>query len=250
MRAESMSRSLTMVLGMALGAWALSLAVMPSTVGAGGYEAIAVEDGGGIAGVVRVSKPPPALPPLEVFKNKQVCGETVPNEALVLGPDGAVRYAVVHLQGIARGRAPEAEAVNVIDNRVCRFVPHVVAASVGHWLVFKNSDPVLHNSDARLGKKTLFNIAIPPGREPRRPLVEPGLVRITCDVRHTWMEAYVFVAEHPYHAVTDASGEYEIRGIPPGRHTLRVWHERLGEQQKEVEVHAGKITTLDFDLGS
>jgi plastocyanin len=229
--------------------WALVSVMAPASPGlASDYETIDVPDGGTIAGTVRVSKPPKPLPPLEVFKNKAACGATVPNDALVIGEDGAVRYAVVHLQGIARGRAPEAEALNVIDNRNCRFVPHVVTASVGQWLVFKNSDPVLHNADARIGTKPLFNVAITPGREVRRPLVEPGLVKINCDVRHTWMEAYVFVAVHPYHTVTDASGEYEIRDIPPGRYTVRVWHERLGEQQKEVEVHAGKMAPLNFDL--
>jgi plastocyanin len=227
----------------------VSLVMPASPATAGEYTAVAVPDGGAIGGAVRVSNPPASLPPLEVFKNKAVCGETVPNDALLIGKDGGVRYTVVHLQGISRGRAPEAEAINVIDNRDCRFVPRVVTASVGQWLVFRNSDPVLHNADARIGAKPLFNIAITPGGEVRRPLVEPGLVKINCDVRHTWMEAYAFVAEHPYHTVTDASGEYEIRDIPPGRYTVRVWHERLGEQQKEVEVHAGKMAPLDFDLG-
>lgn len=224
------------------------LTMTATAVGAAGYEATSLTTFGGITGVVRASKPPPPLPPLEVFKNKQTCGETVLDDSLVVTADGAVRYAVVNLEGVARGLAPEAESVTVIDNVACRFVPHVASASVGQWLLFRNSDPILHNADGRLGEKTVFNVGLPKGREVRRPLVEPGLLEITCDVRHTWMKAYVFVAEHPYHAVTDASGTYEISGIPPGRQTVHVWHERLGELREEVNVEAGKVATLDFDL--
>jgi hypothetical protein len=214
-----------------------------------GYEAVAVGDGGGVAGVVRVAKPlPPRLPPLEVFKSKEVCGETVPDDALVVAPDGALRYAVVSLEGIDRGLAPEAETVTVIDNVGCSFVPRVVSASVGQWLLFRNSDPILHNADGRMQGRTVFNVGLPKGREVRRPLVEPGIIEIGCDVRHTWMKAWVFVAVHPYHAVTDSEGAYEIRGVPPGHYVVRVWHERLGEHRKEVDVEAGKIAPLDFEL--
>jgi hypothetical protein len=228
---------------------ALAVPLVAQSAAAAGYESVAVSNGGSIVGVVRVAKPLPSPPPpLEVFKNKAVCGATVPNETLVIAADGALRYAVVALEGITRGRAPEPEAFTVIDNVDCRFVPHVASASVGQWLIFRNSDPILHNADGRLGRTTLFNVGLPKGREVRRPLVEPGLVEITCDVRHTWMKAYVFVAEHPYHAVTDIEGAYEIRDVPPGRHAVRVWHERLGEQHKEANVEGGKLTILDFEL--
>jgi plastocyanin len=226
----------------------LALALVTPTVGASAYEAIAVDAGGEIVGVVRATKAPPAPPPLPVFKNSDVCGATVTDDSLVIGPGGTLRYAIVTLEDIARGQAPEAEAVTVIDNVDCRFVPHVATASVGQWLLFRNSDPILHNADGRLGKRTLFNVALPTGREVRRPLVEPGLVEITCDVRHTWMKAYVFVASHPYHAVTDAAGAYVIGSVPAGTYNARVWHERLGEQRQEVHVEPSKTTTLDFDL--
>ena len=72
--------------------------LLASRASAVGYEAVAVPDGGTIAGVVRVAAPLPApLPPLDVFKNKTVCGDTVPSEALVVAADGALRYAVVTL---------------------------------------------------------------------------------------------------------------------------------------------------------
>jgi hypothetical protein len=216
---------------------------------ASAYEAMEVKEGGKIAGVVKVAGEVGERKPLRVFKYKEVCGEQVADESLVVGPEKGLRYAVVTLEGIARGKAVEREVVNMLDNQACRFVPHVQAASTGQWLELRNSDPILHNADARLDtKRTLFNVALPPGRETRKPLAYPGIIQVTCDVRHTWMDAYIVVSEHPYYAVTDLYGEYELREVPPGTYKLRVWHEVLGMQEKEVRVEAGKEVEVNFAL--
>jgi len=169
----------------------------------------------------------------------------VVDDRLVVGPDGGVRYAVVTVEGVKGGALPERDVTHVLDNRGCRFQPHVQVAEVGQWLEIRNSDPILHNADARLGADTLFNLALPPGRRVRRPLARPGRIALTCDVRHTWMSAFVVVADHPYHSVTDAYGAYEIRDLPPGRYTLRVWHEELGALEQEIDIEAGKSTTAE-----
>ena len=200
---------------------------------------------GTLAGTVRLAGPPPARPPLPVYKSHQVCGDSVPDERLVVGPGGGLRYAVVTVEGVRGGKKPEREATIVLDNRACRFQPHVQAAEVGQWLDIRNSDPILHNADARLGKDTLFNVALPPDRHVRKPLARAGLVAFTCDVRHTWMSAFIAVAEHPYHTVTDAEGAYEIRDLPPGTYTVRVWHEELGTQERPVTITAGETATLE-----
>src|SRR5262249_5203855 len=150
------------------------------------------------------------------------------DDRLVIGPGGGLRYAVVTLEGVQGGRKPERDTSHVLNNLACRFDPHVQVAEVGQSLDVRNGDPVLHNADARIGTDTLFNVALPPGASVREPLNRPGLVAITCDVRHTWMSAFVVVTDHPYHGVTDAYGEYELRDVPPGTYTLRVWHEQLG----------------------
>ena len=204
---------------------------------------------GSVSGTVRLSGTVAARPALEVFKNKEVCG-TVPDDRLVVGPDGGVRYAVVTIEGVRGGKKPERDATLVLDNRGCRFEPHVQTAEVGQWLELRNSDPVLHNADARLGQETLFNVALTPGRQVRKPLARAGLVGITCDVRHTWMSAFVAVADHPYHTVTDAYGAFEIRDVPPGTYTVRVWHETLGTREQQVTVAAGSTVTADVTYAS
>ena len=206
---------------------------------------------GSVAGTVRVSDPLPRPPAaLPVFKNKEVCGDSVPDDRLLIGPGGGVRYAVVTIEGVRGGKKPERDLTVALDNRGCRFEPHVQTAEVGQWLDLRNSDPVLHNADARLGQDTLFNVALTPGREIRKPLARPGLVAITCDVRHTWMNAFVAVTDHPYHTVTDAYGAFEIRDVPPGTYTIRVWHETLGTREQQVTVAAGDTATADVAYAS
>jgi plastocyanin len=234
--------------GFAVAGWVLAAAVLG---GATMPPAVSAADStGSVTGTVRLAGTPPARPGLQVFKHHEVCGDSVPDDRLVVGPGGGVRYAVVTVEGVTGGKKPERDATIVLDNRGCRFQPHVLTAEVGQWLELKNSDPVLHNADARLGQETLFNVALTPGHELRKPLARPGLVAITCDVRHTWMSAFIDVADHPYHTVTDAYGAYDIRDLPPGTYKLRVWHEGLGTQEKPVTITAGESATVDVTFSN
>jgi hypothetical protein len=205
----------------------------------------AATEGGVVKGIVRLDGAPPARPLLEVFKHREVCGEGVPDDRLIVGPGGGLRYGVVTVEGVRGGKKPEQEIAIPLDNHGCRFVPHVQVAELGQWLELHNTDPVLHNADARIHGETIFNAALPPDRHVRKPLARPGLVAITCDI-HTWMSAFVSVADHPYHTVTDTYGAYEIGDLPAGTYTLRVWHEELGTQERPVTIEPGKTTTIDI----
>jgi plastocyanin len=211
------------------------------------YEEIAVVNGGTIKGSVKLAGKFTKPPPLDITKFKEVCRD-VPNETLVIGPGQGIRYAVVSLEGIARGQAVERETIHELDNSKCRFVPHVVAASVGQFLLFKNSDPILHTAHALFQDgQPQFNVGLYPGRVSRKPLLSAGILKIQCEV-HLWMSAYVVVTEHPYHAVTDIYGDYQIRDVPPGVYRLKLWHESLGTQERQVEVKAGGVSEVDFTL--
>ena len=209
------------------------------------YDEITVANGGTIRGSVKVEGKIPKLPPLQITKYKEVCKD-VPNENLIVGPGQGLRYAVVTLEGITKGKAVEKEAQHELDNVRCRFVPHVLAASVGQFLVMKNTDPILHTVHAFFTNgQPQFNVGLYPGRTSRKPLISPGVVKIRCEV-HPWMSAYLVVTEHPYHAVTDAYGEYLITDVPAGSYKLKVWHESLGSEEKSVEVKAGASSNIDF----
>jgi hypothetical protein len=62
------------------------------------------------------------------------------------------------------------------------------------------------------------------------------------------MLAFVVVVPTPYFAVTDATGAFEIKGVPAGKYTLVVWHEKKDGLEQEVTVPAGKPLKLDLVL--
>jgi plastocyanin len=224
-------------------------AVLAWSAMAPAYDEITVTNGGTVRGTVKFDGSPPKLPALQITKYKEVCRD-VPNESLVLGTGKGIRYAVVTLEGISKGKAVEKEVVHEIDNIKCRFVPHVIAASVGQFVLFKNSDPILHTAHAYFtANQPQFNIGLYPGRVSRKPLVAPGVAKIICEV-HPWMSAYIVVTDHPYQAVTDLYGEYLINDVPPGSYRVKIWHEMLGTEEKPVEVKAGAATVIDFILNA
>ena len=212
---------------------------------AAAYDEITVSNGATIRGSVKIEGKVPNLPPLQISKYKEVCKD-VPNENLVVGPGQGLRYAVVTLEGITKGKAVEKEAQHELDNVKCRFVPHVQVASVGQFVLMKNTDPILHTAHAFfVNGQPQFNVGLYPGRVSRKPLVTPGVVKILCEV-HPWMSAYLVVTDHPYQAVTDAYGEYLINDVPAGTYKVKVWHESLGSDEKSVEVKAGDSRNVDF----
>jgi hypothetical protein len=133
------------------------------------------------------------------------------------------------------------------------YEPHVLAVQVGQPMVIRNDDPFLHNVHAQSNVNPPFNFGQPnkdPGK-PIDPMKAPEQFRVKCDV-HPWMSAYIQVFEHPYFAVSKADGTFTIENVPPGTYKLTAWHERFGQQQKDVTVEAGKPLTVDltFSEGS
>jgi hypothetical protein len=222
----------------------VSMCVWPRDV-RGQYREIPVPNGGTVSGSVLVAGDIPVLPPQPVFKQLEHCGASVADERLSVGPGGALSNAVVMLLEVPAGKPRPLDQPVVLDNTKCAFVPHVRAATVGQTLEIHNTDPFLHDAHAWLGTRTLFNVGILPGHTNRQPLNDVGLIHINCNVRHTWMHAYVFVSEDPYHAVTGSDGRFSIDQVPPGTYTMRVWHELLGGIDRPVTVEADKTATVD-----
>jgi hypothetical protein len=79
-------------------------------------------------------------------------------------------------------------------------------------------------------------------------LTTEGMTRLQCDV-HTWMVAFVGVLRHPYFAVTNTDGTFELDSVPIGTHTIQAWHERYGTLTSRVEVMAGAMADVDFVYG-
>jgi plastocyanin len=212
------------------------------------YREMEVRDGGAVTGQVRVRGEVPVLPPLPVYKSHEVCGTAVPDDRLIVGKDGVLANVVVYLKGVEAGKPIARDQHVELDNRKCAFAPHVLAASLGQTLEIVNTDPILHDAHARIGPRTLFNRAIMHGKTVREPLRDIGLIHINCNVRHSWMHAWLYVADNPYLAITDRDGRFRIDGIPPGQYTLTVWHELVGSRDLPVVVKPGGETVTDVDL--
>jgi hypothetical protein len=181
---------------------------------------------------------------LPVFKNRSFCGASVADETLLIANGGALRNAAVLLRP-AGGKAAIQPKPAVLDNKHCAFTPHIQVATLGSELVLKNSDPILHTVHARLGRETLFNVGLPRWRQVSKQLDRVGVIRIDCDVLHTWMSAAILVTDTPYFAVTDGAGRFDIDGVPAGAYDLEVWHERLGIQRIRLGVAEGTTRVID-----
>jgi plastocyanin len=208
------------------------------------YQEIVVEAGGTMHGQVVFHGSPPARTFLPVYKNRDICGNQVLDESLLVGPSGEISNVVAVLEGIAAGKSASS-TLAVLDNRSCAFVPRVQTVTVGQLLELRNSDPILHDAHARLNfRGTLFNVGLPVWRRVRHQFRDPGLVVVDCNVLHTWMRAYIIVTEHPYATVTDIEGRFTLGHVPAGQYTLHLWHERLGRQTTAVSVTANQAVSL------
>lgn len=184
------------------------------------------------------------LKPLPVFKNRSFCGARIPNESLLIGRDGGLRNAVVTLHSLDRSVVARPMQL-VLDNKRCAFAPHIQVAVVGSELLLKNSDPILHTVHARLGQETLFNVGLPTWRQVTKRLDRPGVVKIDCDVLHTWMSAAIVITDTPYFAVSDQNGNFLMDELPTGRYRAEVWHEKLGTKTIGVALDGNKGFSLD-----
>ncbi len=208
-------------------------------------EPSAPKPAGKIAGKVRLEggfrKPAPS----RVFKNRDFCGSEVPDESLLVGPDGGVRNAVVIIRGPQSNRSRKQPETVSLDNKNCAFVPHVQAAPVGSEILLLNSDPILHDAHAWMGQETLFNVGLPSWRQVKKRLAGEGIVKIECNVLHTWQSAYIVVTSSPYFAVTNGKGEFVIEGAPAGRYDIEFWHEKLGKQRRKILVEESQTSKIE-----
>ena len=134
-----------------------------------------------------------------------------------------------------------------IDQKDCRYHPHVFGMRVNQPLEILNSDPTLHNIHAMPKGNAEFNNGQPiQGMKMSHTFdKQEVMVPFKCDV-HGWMNAYVGVMNHPYYAVTDKDGKFELKGLPPGTYTIEAWHEKLGAQTASVTVGQKETKDISF----
>jgi plastocyanin len=203
---------------------------------------------GTIKGTVVLKGTTPELKKVAVTIDQYVCGKEKNPEDLVLSPQGGIRSAVVWLdKPPAAANTDALPSTIAMDQKDCMFAPRVVMVPAGGKIDFLNSDRLLHNLHATPTANPPFNRTQPKGRTITISFSHPEVIRVTCDL-HSWMRGWVVVAEHPFYAMTDGAGDFELRGLPPGRYTLKAWQERLGTISKEIVVGDQDPTPVTLEM--
>ncbi len=215
---------------------------------------------GSITGTISFSGAAPS--PKEISMDADpVCASASPNahaEDVVVSGDKLANVLVYIKEGKVGDKnfgglsfAPSSQPAT-LDQHGCHYVPHVQAVQTNQTLNITNSDQTSHNInfDAKLNEK--FNqgqgpMAAPITKQLKRP---ETVVPVKCN-QHPWMRAYVAVLPHPFFAVTDQGGKFEIKGVPAGTYTLVAWHEKYQQGVTQtVTVGAGAPATADFSFSS
>ena len=223
-----------LVFGMIAGCEKVEPAVLP----------VKLEGSGIVRGKVLFVGTPPVMEPIANEPCHEEAGPLL--EETVVVKDGALKNVFVYLKN-----APATDGTGVIpamlDQVHCQYVPHAIGVQTNQSLRVRSSDPTLHNVhyDPRANPPENFGL-VKPGSEKVVSFKTAEFVRVKCDV-HPWMTAYVGVFANPFFAVTGDDGSFEIKGVPDGSYNLAIWHERLGEQEKEITLSAGRPVELSFE---
>jgi hypothetical protein len=215
-----------------------------------------IQGGATVTGRVRFTGTKPANPRIDMSEEPK-CHQkysTPPTaETVMVNANGTLANVFVYVKsGLPAGAKYQAPATPVvIDQSGCRYAPHVMGLQVGQTFEIRNSDPLLHNIKAKATKNRPFNISQPTaGMKTNRTFsAAEVMVTLECNV-HGWMNAFVGVLAHPFHATSGSDGTFTIRGLPPGTYELEAWHERYGVQTASVTVAGTESKTAEFTFAA
>jgi hypothetical protein len=222
---------------------AAASAAAPAATAAGGAT---------VTGKVNFEGPAPAMAQIKMDADafcKSEHKEPVYEQEVVVNPNKTLEWVLVYVKEGVKGTYPVPTEAITLDQHGCQYRPHVFGIQAGQPLKVLNSDGTLHNIHALPKKNAEFNIGQPfKGMETIKKFENTEVpVRFKCDV-HKWMGAYTGVFNHPFFAVTNDQGTFEIKNLPPGNYVIEAWHEKYGTQTQNVTVTGGESKTVDFNF--
>jgi plastocyanin len=203
--------------------------------------AIAVQ-AGDLKGTIKFSGKAPAMREIKMNGDRncaQMHHGPVYSEDVIVNKNGTLKNVFVYLKEGVKGKYPVPSSPVVLTQEGCMYHPHIFGIQVGQPLEIVNDDPTLHNIHALPKENIPFNVGQPlKGMKTTKSFDKPEvMVKFKCDV-HNWMSAYCGVLDHPFFAVSDENGNFDIKNVPPGTYTVEAWHEKYGVQDMKVTVTA------------
>ena len=198
-------------------------------------------------------KVPDALPPLTLDTSKtQGCEDThtmdMADRSRLVNKEGRIQNVVVMVE-IDDVKPEVPDAPYVLDQRGCRYEPHVLVVPVGAEIEYKNSDGINHNVHTFSKKNAAMNNNVAAGASERQKFEKTEDFAIKCDI-HPWMSSYVVVTDAARFGTTDANGTFKLEGLPPGEYKVEYWHETLGKGKSEsIQVEAGATANAEIKIG-
>ncbi len=206
------------------------------------YSQVDLQHGGTFTGTVSFTGKPPAPVQIDMAQDP-VCAmsKDAMTEEVAVQNGGLANVVVAITSGLGNRLYPIPRDPVVMDQKGCRFRPHVAAAMVGQQVEFTNSDPTMHNvhMDPTAQGNAAFDVSQGPNASPDSRYFHAAeyMMPVRCN-NHPWMHAYLNILDNPFFAVTDAAGHFSIKGLPPGTYTATAVHETLGRRTATFTVAA------------
>lgn len=144
-----------------------------------------------------------------------------------------------------RASAPATRSQIVMQSR--RYTPRVRIVTVGSAVAFPNQDPFRHNVFSKSGPSEFDLGLYARGESKEARLERPGIYPVFCNI-HAQMIAFIVAVPTPHAAHPNPDGSFSIDGVPAGTYTVHAWHERGGEQTREVTVEAAGQSDVSVQL--
>ena len=216
-------------------------------------ENVDLANGATVAGIVRFDGVAPMAEKIDMTQDPG-CAFASPDpnfSQAYLISDGKVENVYVYVKeasnGVTQAKFSPPVQAAVLDQRGCRYTPHVMAVMAGQNVRIENNDMTMHNVHPNPEKNRIWNVSQQPKGEAIEQMFAAAevMIPVKCN-QHPWMKMFLNVSAHPYFAITGKDGQFEIRGLPAGEYTIAAVHERMGEKTMKVTIGTKENKKVEF----